>query len=348
MRKRKKVITKRLIKHNATINFTVGFFLLIFLIMFVSSGVVLVYYSVNNDQLYLILIGICMIFAPILTIMQTIGENNSFRHGEYVIVEDTLKEYEKKIETLLNDEDQIVYYLVFKDIYDLYLDKIVTDVSNYRKAKVDDKYYIVLNTYQSMIFNKNEYKLANNLHVTDIEDLPRYLDFKKIEKANGDKKEIDKFELKKKISDSFFAVKVNFTILVILLISNIMVLFGSSDNIEMHVIVPALSFIVIIASVIDLERFFNKLSAIRYGDILIKEDDVKEIDERTLIGHQTSKKALKLKFNKYKEDYVVLKDNYKGLKEGEKIYLVFFQDDDKPFAMYRKKDSFLSSELLNK
>ncbi len=344
MKVRKKLITKNFIKHNATMNFTLSIFLIVFFIVLVTNGCMLVYISIKYNHALSIPIGLFLIAMPIVSIFKKINETNSFKHGEYVIVEDTLKEFETSVETSIKGNDQIMYYLVFKDIYDLYRDKIVTDVVNYRKAKVDDKYYIVLNNYQSMIFNKNEYRLSENLKVIDIEELPRYLDFKKVEKTFGEKKEINKEALKDCISNSYFLMKVNFCVLVVFILTNIFVTLFYGENSDLHFIIPILSLLLIVFSSRDALKFSRKLNAIRDGNIIIKTDIIKSIDER-VTRSERNRKILKLRFKSYKRAFNVEKDNYNNLKADEKVYLVFFPGANVPFVMYQAKYSNISPEF---
>lgn len=352
---------KRSILDKYTIMIDAGIYdrllLIIFLSIFFITGLILIYLAITKSENTTILIfgiisGIITCVIPIVISFNTIKMAKNILNGNYIIIEDELKDKYYYNDSSSDNVDHSCWRLYFKDYFKLYDSSVrCKNIKEGNKYKIGDKFYLVFINGDSYpyIFAKKEYNLTSDesKKLKTFDEVTSYIKLKKFilenEKFNekiviNKKRIIDDFYDKKQKQTVFFDV---FAVLFILLGG---ILIAKFYFYLIAIIIISLMFIFfLVICITKIKYLLTIINNIKRDNYKIKEDEVISLNNN--IQYSDSNKVISFKFKNYKNIVYSDKKNYLDTKVGDKFYLIFVKGEKAPIKVYAINNSILDKEL---
>lgn len=173
-KKSEKVLTNKLIvKEEMSYIIFVDFMSL----MFCFVGILLLYVYLTSSEILSnkiigIISGLLFLIVSLSILISVNRRCINILKGNYVIIEDILKDKDMYIDRSSDGYDK--YYLYFEKLKKKYNHTELVKWKTYNSSRKGDKFYIVFTKSDSYAFNSKEYKLPDYNKIVPVEELHNY------------------------------------------------------------------------------------------------------------------------------------------------------------------------------
>lgn len=197
-KKSEKVLTNKLIvREEMSYIIFVDFMSLMFCfvgILLLYIGIGLTYSDMLSNKIISIIMGLLFLIVSLSILISVNRRCINILKGNYVIIEDVLKDKDMFIDRSGDSNDK--YYLYFEKLFKKYNHAELVKWKTYNSSRKGDIFYIVFTKSDSYAFNSKKYKLPDYSKLVPVEELHNYT-FVKEFKLEDDEK-IKQKENKKK------------------------------------------------------------------------------------------------------------------------------------------------------
>lgn len=333
-------------------NYYLSMFFILVLLIFIFGGLLIIYLGITKSPnmtsvIMSFIFGGLLIVFPLSMMIKSIISCREILKGNYVIIEDVLKDKEQIRNLDLDTEGATrsdKYYLYFENYFKKYDKRVFTDADVYHNAKIGDKFYLVFTKKNCFAFNANSYKLETTDKIISIDELGNYIYLEK----NTDKKDeikngkiiINKSKVKNDFKKSGHQYNAVFFVICCfaLIISSILSIFVFKNLIS--IIISLIStFVFMYITFIKIKYIYTTYKNINSGLFEIKEDEIILLNRG--VEFKDSNDVISFKFKDYKNIIYGYKKDYPDVKIGDKFYLIFINGEKEPIGVYNSNDSIL-------
>ena len=348
-----KILNKKTILSESGIY--INIFIKLFIGILIVVGALVMYLSIISSQgvfnkIIIILLGlICVIFPSYILIKLQIRCMRIIK-GNYVIIEDILKDKEATTSNSSDSTSNGKFYLYFNDYFKKYDKEVSVKKDVFERADIGDEFYLVITKSDCFAFNKKNCMLEEETKVIKIEDISKYININNIDTKNKEIPNNICILTKDKIKKDFKRQGHVKTAIALILISIVLilflVLFGRDIKELVAIIILSIMIIfLLLFTFVKVKYVFTILKNIGCDKFTIMEDEVVSLNNG--VDFKDSNNTISFKFKNYKKIVYASKKSHPNAIIGDKFYLIFVKGDSEPVEVYNEKYTKIDGNISN-